>query len=133
MENNKILIQHRTEVKRSKIHGFGVFAKEDIKRGDIIEECHFMSLPPQMYHTMKRWDLFRYVFHYPKNSPGEELVWPLGNGCIYNSSPTPNADWETDTDKRIFIFVAIEDIKKGKEICTNYENSINYCKEQGLI
>ena len=133
MENNKILIQHRTEVKRSKIHGFGVFAKEDIKRGDIIEECHFMSLPPQMYHTMKRWDLFRYVFHYPKGFEGEELVWPFGNGSIYNSSSDPNADWVTDVVNRLFIFIAVKDIKKGEEIRTNYETSLNWCKQQNLI
>ena len=45
MEDNKVLIQGRTEVKKSSIHGYGVFATEDIKKGDIVEECHFMSFP----------------------------------------------------------------------------------------
>ena len=133
MEDNKILIQHKTETRRSKIHGWGVFAKEDIKKGDIIEECHFMSTALQMYPTIKRWSIFRYLFNYPKNSQGEELAWPFGNGCVYNSSPTPNADWGTDLINRLFMFVAIKDIKKGEEIFTNYESSLEHCKKHNLI
>ena len=135
MENNKILIQGRTEVKKSSIHGYGVFAKEDIKEGDIIEECHFMSLPSQLYDSIKRWPILRYVFHYPIRALGrfEELVWPFGNGCIYNSSPNPNASWNTDEVNRLFVFYALKDIKKGEEIFTDYEAQIKYTKEQGLI
>jgi len=133
MEDNKVLIQHKTETRKSSIHGYGVFAKENIKKGDIIEECHFMSVHPLMINLMKRWSIFRYIFHYPKNLPGEELVWPFGNGCVYNSSPTPNADWDTNTINRLFMFIAIKDIKKGEEIFTNYEDSLEYCKNQGLI
>ena len=133
MEDNKVLIQHKTEVKKSSVHGYGVFAKEDIKEGDIIEECHFMSAIPQAYPVMKRWSIFRYLFHYPRNLQGEELAWPFGNGCVYNSSPTPNADWGTDVINRLFVFVAIKDIKKGEEIFTDYEDSLKYCKQNNLI
>ena len=135
MENNKVLIQGRTEVKKSSIHGYGVFAKEDIKKDDIIEECHFMSLPSQLYDSIKRWPILRYVFHYPIRALGrfEELVWPFGNGCIYNSSPNPNASWNTDEVNRLFVFYALKDIKKGEEIFTDYEAQIKYTKEQGLI
>jgi len=132
MKNNKVLIQHKTEVKKSPIHGYGVFAKEDIKKDDIIEECHFMSMHPLMHATMKRLPIARYTFSFPKSTI-EELIWPFGNGCIFNSSPTPNADWNTDTDNRLIIFVALKDIKKGEEMFTNYESSITYYKKQGLI
>ena len=43
---------------------------------------------------------------------------PLGNGCIYNSSPIPNAEWFTTTDS--FIFRTLDKIKQGKEIRTFY-------------
>jgi hypothetical protein len=132
-ENNEILIQHKTEVQKSSVHGLGVFAKEDIKQGEVIEECHFMSLSPPMYNRIKRWPIIRYVFHYPKGLEGEELAWPFGNGCIYNSSSNPNADWNTDINNRLFVFIAIKDIKKGEEIYTNYEQSIKWCKQQNLI
>jgi len=132
MENNKVLIQHKTEVKESKIHGWGVFAKEDIKKDDIIEECHFMSIHPLMYTIIKRLSISRYTFSYPKSTM-EELIWPFGNGCVFNSSPTPNAEWNTDTVNRLLIFVALKDIKKGEEMFVDYENSIIYCKKQGLI
>ena len=37
-KNNKI------EVKSSKIQGYGVFAKKDIKKDEILEECHYIEV-----------------------------------------------------------------------------------------
>ena len=132
MEDNKVLIQHKTETRKSSIHGYGVFAKEKIKKGDIVEECHFMSVHPLMHSLIKRWPIFRYVLSYPKNIV-EELIWPFGSGCVFNSSPTPNVEWNTDTVNRLLIFIAIKDIKKGEEMFIDYESSLKYCKNQGLI
>ena len=128
-----LICNPKIKVRKSSIHGYGVFAKEDIKKGEILEECHFISLPTQFYFTIKTWPIYRYIFYYPKDPPTEEFALPFGNGCIYNSSSTPNADWNTDVVRRLFIFLAIKDIKKGEEICTNYEASIEWCKQYNLI
>jgi SET domain-containing protein len=130
---NNLIYNPKIKVRKSKIHGYGVFAIENIKQGEILEECHFMSIGPQIWETISRTQLARYVFNYPKQAYPKECAWPLGNGCIYNSSPTPNADWNTDVLRRLFIFVAIKDIKKGEEICTNYEENIAWTKSQNLI
>ena len=130
---NSLILNPKIEVKKSNVHGYGVFAKEDIKQGEILEECHFISINPQLWETLSRTQLVRYVFNYPKQAYPKECTWPLGNGCIYNSSTSPNADWITDTQRRLFVFSAIQDIKKGEEICTAYQEAIEWVKSQNLI
>jgi SET domain-containing protein len=39
-----VFISSKIEVRKSPIHGMGVFAKENIKSGEIIENCHFTIL-----------------------------------------------------------------------------------------
>jgi hypothetical protein len=39
-----IFISNKIEVRDSLTHGRGVFAKEDINEGEIIENCHFTIL-----------------------------------------------------------------------------------------
>ena len=41
---NSLILNPKIEVKKSNVHGYGVFAKEDIKQGEILEECHFISI-----------------------------------------------------------------------------------------
>tara|TARA_Y100000114_G_C11504260_1_gene205899 strand:- start:38 stop:463 length:426 start_codon:yes stop_codon:yes gene_type:complete len=140
---DSLIYNSKIEVKKSPIHGYGIFAKENIKKDEILEECHFIPLNYDggymSYYQPS--NIERYIFTFPKtikksfNSPKEklELVLPLGGGCIYNSSPNANADWQTDVKRRLFIYKAIKNIKKGEEICTNYESHITWCKKNNLI
>ena len=45
---SKLYKNNKLEVRESPIHGYGVFAKEDIKKGELLEECHYIRL---MKHT----------------------------------------------------------------------------------
>jgi hypothetical protein len=107
-------------VEDSQIHGRGVFASEFIKRGEILEECHFFLVPsgveyPQILHD--------HFFSWPKRT-NDDLAVCLGYGSIFNHSDDNfNADWETDTQRNKFIFFAVKDIQEGEEICTNYQKS----------
>jgi SET domain-containing protein len=38
---DKLIFNNKMEVRSSPIHGYGVFAKEDIKAGEILEEIYF--------------------------------------------------------------------------------------------
>jgi SET domain-containing protein len=101
----------------SGIHGRGVFASEFIKSGEILEECHFIVLPNDVaYPTI----LNEYLFSWPKGESG--LAVCLGFGSIFNHSDTEfNANWETDTTKKKFIFFSTRDINIGEEIFLNYQ------------
>lgn len=100
------------------IHGRGVFASENIKKGEILEECHFIKMTKDHDYPEI---IKEHVFAWPK-SIGDSLVICLGYGSIFNHSDDSfNADWETDTRKNKIIFFATSDIQSGDEIFTNYQ------------
>ena len=79
----KIEIPSKIEVKSSPIHGLGVFAKDFIKKGEVIEECPVITVT-KIETTISN-ILIRYRFLYPVSDPIEHCI-PLGYGCIYNHS-----------------------------------------------
>ena len=120
----------KLEVKTSTIPngGFGVFAIDDIKVGEILEECRYLAYS-------KAYSLFEdYRFWLSPKKNKYAIV--LGTGSIYNSSEEKqNAWWVgpsssekfkygaiTITRKYLdsFTFFATKDIKKGDEIFTYY-------------
>lgn len=108
----------KVEVKESPIHGMGVFTIENINVGEVIEECHLITLP--FKPGEQSFFLYDYKFNYPAEGKVEEYVLPLGNGCIYNHSDDSNAYWRNHPEHKAFQFVATKDIKIGEEICTYY-------------
>ena len=40
-----LILNKKIEVRKSPIHGYGVFATEDILPREILEECHFILFP----------------------------------------------------------------------------------------
>jgi len=121
----KILSSDKVYVSKSKIFnaGRGVFAKCDIKKNEIIERCPFIEVPKHDMSNLKESILVTYFFYYGKNK--EKLIVSLGFGSIYNHSHNPNAKYKIKQKDKIIDFVALRNIKKGKEITFNYYNSEN--------
>jgi uncharacterized protein len=109
----KPLVQN-TYVNKSVIHGWGVFAKRDIRKGAIIEECPFIISAAEEKNPA---EIQSYLF---SGDTDDETVIILGYGCIYNHSSKNNADYYADDRKNIIEFVAKRNIKKGEEIFINY-------------
>ena len=128
-KENKFSLKKKLEtpkcyVAESPISGYGVFASEDIKIGDLIEECPVVILDGT-HNTNTDWVLNRYAFTWhctcdvcQKN--GQSMCFPMGNGMIYNHSDEPNAYYVQDTFFRLFRFYAYRDIKKDEEITWYY-------------
>jgi SET domain-containing protein len=114
---DKLIFNNKLEMRRSPIHGWGVFAKENIKSGEILEECAFLIIPMSPGESSSIF--IDYRFNFPKNDFKYQVI-PFGFACIYNHSNVPNATWETDTENNIFIFLATKDIEKDEEIFTYY-------------
>ena len=116
----KLIQPKKLEVRDSSIHGYGVFATDDIKKDEIIEDCYIIKIPlkkgflPHLFMDYKlKW----------KTKRGDiEQVLPLGYGCIYNHSDNYNATWRQILDKKIIQFYAVKDIKKGEEVLHWYGN-----------
>jgi len=118
MNQRKIISSPRVEIKKSQIPkaGRGVFARELIRKNEIIEECPVLVVPRKDYSILKKTILHDYYFMWGKVTCGI----CLGFGSMYNHSYKPNATYKKDIRKHIIRFVAISDIKKGEEITVNY-------------
>lgn len=106
-------------VKKSEIHGWGVFAEQDIFPGDLIEACHYVS-------AELKYDIFGdYSFAVRTKNAGSDVDYDLcalsfGYGSIYNHSDTPNASYVVDHPSSIIYFHALRPIIRGEEIFIYY-------------
>jgi len=113
-----MFFNQKITVKESKGKGRGVFATEDVKKGEILEVAPIIVLKHEDF-IETRWNLmFEYYFWLD-----HEVVLALGYGSIYNHSMEPNAEYKIDVKKKSITFKALENIKKGKEILFNYKGS----------
>ena len=96
-------------VKKSPIHGYGVFADQIFQSGDIIEESYVL---PVLGHKCS---LLNYLFRI-----NEKSVMALGFGSIYNHSDTPNAEYEFELDRQVLVFKSLDVIQSGEEIFIHY-------------
>ena len=121
----KIHPPNKIYIGNSSVHGYGVFAKENITEGEIIEETplYDLGMKPGESNSI----MIDYRFNWPQGSGGAwtKQVLPWGYGCVYNHSDTPNAYWRSNLENETFEFVASKDINIDEEIFTYYGGS-NY-------
>ena len=111
------------ELGDSELHGFGVFAKKDIKKGQVIEHC-----PILRYKSVSPFPLPSIFDEYCHDDPyndEKKSGLQLGLGAIYNSSHHASGVdvfpiWDHDT--QLYHWIALRDIPKDKEILTWYGN-----------
>jgi uncharacterized protein len=123
----KLKLATKVEVKESPGRGLGVFATEYIIEGEVIEECHMITLPIPNGEPSAL--LMDYRFNWPQEGEKKEQVVVLGNGSIYNHNDNNNAVWRDHPRWRLFQFVAIKRILPGEEIFIYYGNN-NYWGER---
>jgi len=112
----------KIEIKKSPIHGNGVFSVEKISEGEIIEVCPFIVFPQKPEEKLPVF--YDYSFCWPRTENWTHHAFVLGYGALYNHSEEPNASWYTDNNS--YVFYALEDIEIGCEILTNYGNGIKF-------
>ena len=98
--------------------GRGVFAKEDILKGEIIEVAPILILEFSDFIDTKWNLLFEYYFWMD-----DFVVLALGYGSLYNHSKSPNCEYELDKNEKIITFTATKKILKEEEIYFNYKGS----------
>jgi len=96
----------------------GVFARSDIKKGEIIERCPIILVPRYDMSNLNESILVTYFFYFGKNR--ERLAIVLGFGSIYNHSYEPNATYKIKHAEKTIDFIALSDINKDDEITVNY-------------
>ncbi len=105
------------ELKRTPRKGLGIYATEDIQKGDIIEKAPVLPMTPTERKHAGKTILNHYM--YPWRSTRSACI-AFGYGSIYNHSFTPNADWKQNFKTKSMVYTALREIKKGEEITVNY-------------
>ena len=121
----KLLTSDKVYVSKSGILNAdrGVYARRDIKKGEIIERCPIIEVPKNDTSNLKESVLVTYFFYFGKNK--EQVAIALGFGSMYNHSDKPNTTYKIKRKDKIIDFIALDDIKKNDEITFNYYNCSN--------
>jgi len=98
--------------------GRGVFARERIKKDEIIEVCPVIELPKSNYIHLKQTLLRNYYFMWENK---DTVAIGLGFSSLYNHSyDKSNATYKKIFDEKTILFVALQEIPKDQEILVNY-------------
>lgn len=103
------------EVKRLPGKGRGVFARQDIPEGTVIETV------PVLVASEEDMEATAMAGHCFLWSQGQVAI-PLGYGALYNHSYNPNAEY-FDKAPLTKVYRALRDISAGDEITINYNGS----------
>jgi hypothetical protein len=109
-------------LRKSSIHGLGVFASSKIIKGEVLEECSFLPFPQTKEEKIPVFS--NYAFCFPKGEMWTTHALVMGYGSYYNHSNNANANWYTKNEEEIFVFYSINDIEEGDEIFINYDNGV---------
>jgi SET domain-containing protein len=94
------------------VKGYGVFTNKFIPKNTIIEKSYCIKTHiPQSFEN--------YIF----KDDYENYVLPLGFGCVYNHSKTPNIKRYNES-KEFMIFESLKDIEPHEELLHNYGRKI---------
>jgi len=116
MANIRSYKSPKTEIKESKTQGKGIFAKEDIKKGEIIgiKVGHIVTYEEAVRLEKKLGEYSLQIsdnfFLCPKTKDEvEDTALFINHSCDPNVGPLGQ-----------IIFVALKDIKGGEELCCDY-------------
>ncbi len=114
-------------ITQSEGKGRGVFTMHPLKKGDLIEICPVIIIPPEDRQHIDKSVLYDYYFVSPK--PNSQMCIALGYGSIYNHSYQPNAEIVFDLDNQRVEFHCIRLIDSGEEIFTDYSGGMKDAPE----
>ncbi|NMB91554.1 SET domain-containing protein [candidate division WWE3 bacterium] len=109
---SRIEASQKIFISKSKIKGAGkgVFAKDEIIQGDIIERCPVIEVSLKDPANNDEGKLVDYFFYF-----GEGLAIALGFGSLYNHSYNPNATYKINLSNKTIDFIAIKILTQEKK------------------
>lgn len=103
--------------------GRGVFALRDFKKGEILERAPV--IPVSKRNVIDNGEApDGYLLEWDGLYEDEEYCMPLGYVMLYNHSQNPNIILDQDFENYIMSVTALRDIRKGEELCWNYNCDI---------
>jgi SET domain-containing protein len=112
---------HRVEIRTSPGRGRGVFAREAIAPGTVIEAAPVIVLPAAECPALDQTVLYDYYFHWDGDPDGEGRgAIGLGLVTLCNHSSRPCARVERNFERQTLDLVAIAPIRRGAEVTIDY-------------
>jgi len=91
---------------------------EDLEADNLIEICPLIIIPKDQVSKVHDTIIHDYYFLYDEEA--EDACIPLGYGCLYNHSRTPNARIAFDYDAKCIHVISTSLIKSGEEVTIDY-------------
>ena len=107
-------------IKQSSGKGRGIFTRELIEAGTLIEIAPVIVLPVKDSSLIDQTFLYNYYFLWGDEQKNFAIC--LGYGSLYNHSYTPNCIYETYYEDEVIHFIAIRDIPADEELTINYNH-----------
>lgn len=117
-ENPAIRQAKAIEIKKSPLHGQGVFAKKEFLPGKIIEISPVVLLSQQEKEMLRHTLLYGYYF--VVDHPEYAIAVGLGASSMFNHSYSANAEYTIAMEDEAITVRARKRIRKGEEITLNY-------------
>jgi uncharacterized protein len=112
---------HRVEVKTRPGRGRGLFAREAIAPGTLIESAPVIILPAEDCPALDQTIIYDYYFHWDGNADGEGRgALGLGLVTLCNHSGHPCARVDRNYPRQTLDLVATAPIGPGDEITIDY-------------
>lgn len=111
----------------SRIHGRGVFASKNIKRGEIIERCPLIQMENRSKYQTDG-TVYSHMYAQPPcdcyecTNHGFLFFMAFGYGMLYNHQDKPNALWKFNYTQLFGDVIAVKDISADEEIFVSYGN-----------
>lgn len=117
------MIKSYLHIKSSGKRGRGIFTKQSIPAGTIIEIAPVVVLPVKEVKDILKTKMSNYVFRWGESA--RKLGVALGYASIYNHSYNSNCQYFADFKKNILTIKTVRPIKKGDELMVNYNSDFD--------
>ena len=112
---------HRVEIRTSSGRGRGIFAREAIARGTLIEAAPVIILPASDCPSLDSTVVYDYYFHWDGDPDGVGRgAIGLGLVTLCNHSSRPLARVDRNYLQETLDLIAIADIEAGQEVTIDY-------------
>jgi len=103
--------------------GRGVFTDEDIDADTIIEIAPVIVMSKDDRKLLDQTLLHDYIFEWGHQQ--QQCCMALGYVPVYNHSYRSNCEYEMDYEAHLITIKTVHFIKKGEELCINYNGDWN--------
>lgn len=138
---DKLFRSEKIFVGASDTHGYGVFCTEDIKKGELIEECYYIVPDKAKWQDLDT-KFAHYFFSLPFLQDDHESfadenggvtvghvtrpVCVLGSGMIFNHSKDNNVNWQIYEVSQVVSYRANKNIEAGSELFIKYNDHVDF-------